>query len=57
MLMAWMDPDTTHLVGRWQSNTTLFYLHTTAKIFTKGLAVKIFQHGTCVLIPPAHSGN
>ena len=57
LLMVWVEPDTIRLVGGWRSNMMLRYLHTTAKSFTEGLAVKKFQHGTYMLIPPAHSGN
>ena len=57
LLMARVDPDTIRLVGMWQSNTMLRYLHTTAKNFTEGLSEKMFQHGAYVLIPPARAGN
>ena len=36
-LMERVDPDTTRLVGRWQSNTMLHYLQIAAKSFTEGL--------------------
>ena len=57
LLMERVDPDTTGLVGRWRSNTMLRYLHTMAKIFTEGLSAIMFEHGTYVLITPAHVGN
>ena len=57
LLMARVDPDTILLVGRWQSDTMLHYLHTTAKSFTKVLSSKMFEHGAYALIPPAHTGN
>ena len=57
LLMAWVDPYTIHLVGRWRSDMMLRYLHTTAKSFTEGLFSKMFQNGTYVLILPAHSSN
>ena len=55
--MERVDPDTIHLVGRWRSDTILHYLHTTAKSFTEGLLVKMFEHGAYALIPPTHAGN
>ena len=57
LLMARVDPDTNLLVGRWLSDTILHYLHTTAKSFTEGLLVKMFEHGAYTLIPPTHDGN
>ena len=57
LLMAWVDPYTIRLVGRWWSDTMLRYLHTTAKSFTEGLWAKMFKHGAYALIPPAHAGN
>ena len=55
--MARVDPYTICLVGRWQSNTIILYLHTTENSFTKGLLVKMFEHSATALIPPNHSGN
>ena len=55
LLMARGNPDTIRLVGRWQSNTMLRYLHTIADIFTEGLSEKMFKHGAYALIPPAHA--
>ena len=55
--MVQVDPDTIRLVGRWRSDTILRYLHTIAKSFTKGLLVKMFEHGAYALIPPTHAGN
>ena len=55
--MARVDPDTINLVGRWRSDTILRYLHTTAKSFTEGLLVKMFEHGAYELIPPTHAGK
>ena len=57
LLMARVDPDTIRLVVRWLSNTILCYLHTTAKSFTEGLLVKMFEHGAYALIPPTHAGK
>ena len=57
LLVAWVDPDTIRVLGRWRSDTMLLYLHTTSKIFTEDLAVKLYQHGTYAIIPPAHAGN
>ena len=57
LLMARVDPDTIRLVGRWLSDTIIRYLHTTAKNFTEGLLVKMFEHGAYALIPPTHAGN
>ena len=57
LLMAQVEPDTIHLVGRWMSNTMLRYLHTTGKSFADGRAVKIFQDGTRTIISPAHARN
>ena len=57
LLMDRVDPDTILLVGRWQSNIILRYLHTTSTIFTEGLSEKMFQYGAYAFIPPAHTGN
>ena len=57
LLMAWVDPDTIRLVGRWLSDTILRYLQTTANSFTEGLSVKMFEHGAYALIPPTHANN
>ena len=57
LLVARLDPDTTHLVGRWQCDIMLRYLHTTEKSFTEGLLAKMFKHGAYTLIPLAHAGN
>ena len=43
LLVAWVDPDTTRLVVRWQSDIMLCYLHTTAKSFTEVLATILFS--------------
>ena len=42
---------------RWQSDTIVCYLHTTAKSFTEVLSAGMIEHGTYALIPPAHAGN
>ena len=55
LFMARVDPDTTRLMRRWSSDTILRYIHTTAKIFTDGLAIRMFQYGNYTLIPPTHS--
>ena len=34
-----------------------FYLHTTSKSFTDGLAFYMFQYRSYVIIPPAHAAN
>ena len=34
LIMAQVDPDNIRMVGRWQRNTMLRYLHTTTKSFT-----------------------
>ena len=57
LLVEQVYPDTIRLVGRWRIETMIHYLHTTANIFTEGLATKIFQHSTYELIPPAHAWN
>ena len=57
LLMGQVDPDTLGLVGRWRSNTVLCYLQTTVKSFTEGLSIKMFEHGTYVLVPPTHTRN
>ena len=57
IIMAQVDPDTIRLVGRWQSDTILRYLHKRAKIFTEGLSSNMFEHGAYALIPPVHAGN
>ena len=57
LLVARLEPDTTHLVGRWQSDIMLCYLHTTEKSFTEGLSAKMFEHGAYTLIPLAYAGN
>ena len=55
--MEQVDPDTIRLVVKWLSDTILCYLHTTAKSFTKGLLVKMFEHGAYALILPDHASN
>ena len=57
LLMEWVDPDTILLVGRWQSDNMLCYLHTTAKSFTVGLSANMFEHGAYALITRAHASN
>ena len=57
LFMAWVDPDTIRLVGRWRSDKILHYLHTTANSFTEGLLAKMFEHGAYALIPRTHAGN
>ena len=57
LLMARLDPDTIRLVVRWLRETILRYLHMTAKSFTEGLFVKMFEHGTYALIPPTNASN
>ena len=57
LLMARVDPNTIRLLGRWWSDVMIRYLHTMANSFSKDLAIKMFQHGTYTLIPPAHDGN
>ena len=54
LLMARVDTDTIHLVGRWRSDIMLRYFHTTAQTFTEGLTASMVQHGDYALIPPAH---
>ena len=56
LLISRFNTDTIRLVGRWRSNIMLRYLHTSAQIFTSGLAARMVQHGYYVLIPPAHGG-
>ena len=57
LVTAKVDLDTIHLVGSWWSNTMICYLHITANSFTKGLTVKMYQHGSYALISPVHAGN
>ena len=57
LLMERVEPDAIRLLGRWQRDTMLRYLHMTDKIFTEGMAVKIFQHGKYALIHPMHAVN
>ena len=57
LLMARVDPYTICLVGRWQSNTIILYLHTTENSFTKGLSANMFEHGAYALILPTCAGN
>ena len=54
LLMARVDTDTIRLVGRWRSDVMLRYIHTTAKTFAEGLALRMVQYGDYALIPPAH---
>ena len=54
LLMACVDTDTIHLVGRWRSDVMLRYLHTTAQKITEGLASRMVQHRDYALIPPTH---
>ena len=55
--MARVYLDIICLVGRWQRNTMLRYLHTTEKSFTEGLSANMFEHVVYTLLPPAHAGN
>ena len=57
ILMACVDPDTIQLIGGWQSNTMLRYLHTTSNCFTDGLAVRMSQYDDYALIPPAYTAG
>ena len=57
LIMAQVYPDIICLVGRWRSITMLRYLHTTAKSFTEGLSVKLFEHVVYTLLPSSHAGN
>ena len=57
LLLKRVDLYNTCLVGRWQSNTMLCYLHTTEKSFIEGLLAKMFEHGAYALILTAHTGN
>ena len=55
LLMERVGPDTICLLGRWQSNTMLRYLHTTSKHFMDGLVVRMFPYSDYALILPAHA--
>ena len=43
LLMDWVKSEIILIVGRWCSDTMICYLHMTANIFTKGIAIKVFQ--------------
>ena len=49
LLMAHVNTDTIHLVGRWRNDAMLSYLHTTEQTFTGGLTERMVQHGDYVL--------
>ena len=55
LLMVRVEPYTIHLMWRWRRNTMMYYLYTTAKSFTDGLAIRMFQYGDYTLILPAHA--
>ena len=55
LLMARVEPYTIRLMGRWHRNTKMSYFHTTAKSFTDGLAIRMFQYGDYTLILPVHT--
>ena len=55
ILLEWFYTDTIRLVGRWQSNTVIRYLHITTNSFTQGLSACMVQHNTYALIPPVHT--
>ena len=57
LLKDQVDPDTIHMVGRWQSKIMLRYQHKISKSFTEVLAVKISQNGTHAFIPYVHACN
>ena len=57
LLTAQVKPDKIRLVGRWQSYTMLRYLHTTSKVFTDSLAIRMFQYGNYALISPEHASG
>ena len=57
LLVARVDLDTIHLVGRWRSDMMICYLHTMTKSFVLGISARIFEHITYALIPPAHAKN
>ena len=56
LLMARVDTDTIRLLGRWQSDAMLLYLHTPDQGFTSVLSARMVQHGDYVLILPSHGG-
>ena len=53
VLMARIDIDTIHLMGRWRSDEMLRYVHKTLEMFTEGLTARMVQHGDYALIPLA----
>ena len=55
LLTESVDSDMIRLIGRWQSDTMLRYLHTTSKRFTDGLAVHLFEYGDYALILSEHA--
>ena len=57
LLMEQVYPDTIRVVGRWQSDMILRYLHPTENSVTEGLLANMFKHGAYALIPPTHAGN
>ena len=56
LLMALVDTDTIRLVGRWQINIMIRYLHSLDQGLILGLTAHMVQHGNYALIPPAHGG-
>ena len=57
ILMAGLEPDTIHLVGRWKSDTMISYLYTTEKSFTDGFSRPMFQHVRYTVIMTVHAGH
>ena len=53
LMCADQPKDTIKLVGRWQSDPVIRYLHQDAQPIVKNLASKMFRHGTYNFLPTA----
>ena len=51
LLCAHVDSDTIHLLGHWQSDEMLWYLHVQAEPVMHDFSCYMLQHGTFTLLP------
>ena len=56
LLLSRVNKYTIRMVGWWNIGFIICYLHTSAHIFTEGMAAHMVQHGDYDIIPPAHEG-
>ena len=54
LLLASVNTNTFHLMGRWRSNKIIRYLHTTTNYLAQELAARMMQLGAYVLITLNH---